>query len=157
MNFSLNFSGCGAECLPHRLPAHASFLSVFVVHVPAVLDLWGRLMQTYELHGLFFRPHFLLRRVCSSTHSYTDFPGLVQVVIDSECGASLHGQRTCSQAARLLVTVTLENRLSKAVTRETAPLQRSREGLARCLLSHVTLKMKALRSVETSGIIDART
>ena len=35
--------------------------------------------------------------------NYTSFPGLVQVATVSECGASLHGHRKCSQAGCPLV------------------------------------------------------
>ena len=78
--------------------------------------------------------------VLLSTHdvNYTGFLGLVQVAAESECDANLHGHRKCSQSGCPLVTVTLVSRLSKVVTRERAPLQRSREGLARCFLSRAT-------------------
>jgi hypothetical protein len=76
--------------------------------VPAVPNLRRRLKPTYVRHGLIFRTHFLLCHVCSSAHSCTDFPGLVQVVPEKERGASLQGPRKCSRAGRLKVTVTLE-------------------------------------------------
>jgi len=43
--------------------------------------------------------------VLLSTHAlnYTGFPGLVQVAAESECGASLHGHRKCSQAGCPLI------------------------------------------------------
>jgi hypothetical protein len=43
--------------------------------------------------------------VLLSTHALnnTGFLGLVQVAAESECGASLHGHRKCSQAGRPLV------------------------------------------------------
>ena len=92
------------------------------MHVPTVPNLRGRLVQTYELHCLICRPQFLLRHVCSSTRSYTDCPSLVEATAESDSVAGLHGQKTCSQPGSPLVTVTLENRLSKAVTRAKAPL-----------------------------------
>jgi len=39
--------------------------------------------------------------------NYTGFPGLVQVAAESECGASLHGHRKCSQAGCPLVNCDL--------------------------------------------------
>jgi hypothetical protein len=50
--------------------------------------------------------------------SYTDFLRLVEVAAEWKRGASVHGQKKCSLAGRPIVTVTLENRLSKAVTRD---------------------------------------
>lgn len=108
------------------------------MHVPAVPDFLGILIWTYELHGLISRPRSLLRHVCSSARSYTDFLCLVAVAAERKRGASVPGQRKCGQAGRPIVNVTLENRLSKAVTRNRAPHQRSREGLPRVLLSRVT-------------------
>ena len=35
--------------------------------------------------------------------NYTGFPGLAQGTAESECGASLHGHRKCSQAGCPLV------------------------------------------------------
>ena len=103
MNFSLHFCYVGVKCLPHRLPAHVSFISVFVMHVPAVPNLRGRLIYTYKFQRLFFRPHFLTGHVHGTALNYTGFPGLVQVAAESECGASLHGHRKCSQAGCPLV------------------------------------------------------
>jgi len=78
--------------------------------------------------------------VLLSTHAlnYTSFPGLVQAAAESECGVSLHGHRKCSQAGCLLVNCDLgESILEGGYTLEsTSP--RNREGLAWCLLSHVT-------------------
>ena len=82
--------------------------------------------------------HFLTRHVRRTALNYTGFPGLVQVAAESECGASLHGHRKCSQVDCPLVYRTSVSRLSKVVTRVRSPLQRSREGLALCLLSRVT-------------------
>lgn len=47
--------------------------------------------------------------VLVSTHAlnYTSFPGLVQVAAVSECGASLHGHRKCSQTGSPLVNCDL--------------------------------------------------
>jgi hypothetical protein len=36
MNFPLHFCYAGVQCLPQRLPAHDSFIPVFVMHVLAV-------------------------------------------------------------------------------------------------------------------------
>ena len=44
MYFPLHLCHTGAQCLPHRLPAHASFFSVFVLYVPAVPNLRVRLV-----------------------------------------------------------------------------------------------------------------
>jgi hypothetical protein len=52
--------------------------------------------------------------------NYTGFPGLVQVVAESECGASLHGHRKCSQTGCLLVNRDLgESALEGGYTYET--------------------------------------
>ena len=139
MYFPLQFSYAGVQYLPHRLPGHASFIPGFVMHVPADPNLRERLVQTYQFQCPFLSPRFLIRHVRRTavnhrpyqpwiTLNYTGFPRLVQVAAESECGASLHGHRKCSQAGCPLVTVTLVR----------SPLQRSREELARCLLSRVT-------------------
>jgi len=86
-----------------------------MVHVPADPNLRGIHIETYGLHGLIFRPHFLFRHVCSSARSYTDFLCLVHVAAERESSANLRVQRKCSQADRPLVIVTLE-RLSKVIT-----------------------------------------
>jgi hypothetical protein len=108
--------------LSHWLLSHASFFSVFKMHVPAVPKVLTRLVQTYKLHGFFFLPHLPRRHVCSSIRSYTDFPGLVEIAAERKRGASLHGLRQCSQAGCPQLTMTLEIRLSKTVTCERAPL-----------------------------------
>jgi hypothetical protein len=48
---------------------------------------------------------FAMFAVLISTHplNYNGFPGLVQVAAESECGASSHGHRKCSQAGSPLV------------------------------------------------------
>jgi hypothetical protein len=89
------------------------------------------------LHGLIFRTKFLLRHVCSSTRSYTDFPVLVKVAAERERGASVQGQRKCSQTGRPKVDVTWEKNLEGS-SREKATLQRSRDGRTRRLLTLVT-------------------
>ena len=66
--------------------------------------------------SLFLCPNFLPRHVrgtalnpCSQpileicALNYTGFPGLGQVAAESECGASLHGHKKCSQAGCLPV------------------------------------------------------
>jgi len=57
--------------------------------------------------------------VLLSTHAldYTGFPGVVQVAAESDCGASLHGHRKCSQAGCPLVNGDLgESALEGAYT-----------------------------------------
>jgi hypothetical protein len=44
MDFSINFICTGVQRLSHRLATHASVLSVFVIHVPAVPNLRLRLI-----------------------------------------------------------------------------------------------------------------
>ena len=44
----------------------------------------------------------------SNALNYTGFPGLVQVAAESECGASLHVHRKCSQAGCPLVNGDLD-------------------------------------------------
>ena len=137
MYFSLNFRSADVDCLPHRLPPNISVLPVFVLHVPAVSNLRGRLKQTYVLHGLIFRTKFLLRRVSRSARSYTDFPGLVQVAAEKERGLDYTDKRKCSRAGRPKVTVTLEIESRRRFTWE-SPLQRSTGGRTRSLLTLVT-------------------
>ena len=96
MYFPLHFSYAGVQCLPHRLPAHASFIPVFVIHVPAVPNLQERLIYTYQFQRLFLRPNFLTGHVRHTGLNYTGFL-LVQVAAEIECGASLHGNRKCYQ------------------------------------------------------------
>jgi hypothetical protein len=67
-------------------------------------------------------PHLPRRHACSSTRNYTDFCGQIQIAAERKRGASLNGQRKCSQAGCPQVTITLDIRLSKAITRERAPL-----------------------------------
>ena len=123
---------------PPSIVTHASFITVFVVHVPAVPNFLGRLICTYELHCRISRPRSLLLHVCSSTRSYTDFLCLVEVAVERNRVTSVPGQRKCCQAGLPIANVTLQNRLSKAVTLSSAHHQRRREGLARGLLSRVT-------------------
>jgi len=53
--------------------------------------------------------------------NYIGFPGLVQVAAESECGASLHGHRKCSQAGCPLVNGDLaESALERDYTYESA-------------------------------------
>jgi len=59
--------------------------------------------------------------------NYTDFPGLVQVAAESECGASLHGHRKCSQAACPLVNCDLrESALEGGYTLESPSPEKQR-------------------------------
>jgi hypothetical protein len=104
MYYPLHFCNAGVHCLRHlRFPAHASFLPVLVMHVLDVPNLRGRLIYTYGFNCLFLCPHFLPSHVCSTALNYTVSPGLVQVAAESESGASLHGNRKCSQAGCPLV------------------------------------------------------
>ena len=123
----MQFSNAGVQCLPHRMPAHASFIPVFVMHVPAVPNLRERLVQTYQLHCLFLCPRFLNRHLRRTALNYTGFPGLVQVAAESECGASLHGHRKCSQAGCPLVYRDLgESTLEGGYTCEIASPEKQR-------------------------------
>ena len=126
MYFALQFSYTGVQCLPHRMPAHA-FIPVFVMHVPAVPYLRERLVQTYQLQCLFLCPCFLTRHLRHTALNYTGFPGLVQVAAESECGASLHGHRKCSQAGCPLVYRDLgESTLEGGYTCEIASPEKQR-------------------------------
>jgi hypothetical protein len=71
------------------------------MHVPAVPNLRERHVYMYKFQRLFLCPNF--RHVRGTALNYTDFPGLVLVAAESECGASLHGHRKCSQACSPLV------------------------------------------------------
>ena len=67
--------------------------------------------------------------VLLSTHAlnYTGFPGLVEVAAESECGASLHGHRKCSQAGCPLVNCDLrESALEGGYTLESASPEKQR-------------------------------
>jgi hypothetical protein len=72
--------------------------------------------------GFVFCPHLLRHHGCSSTHSYIDFPGLVEIAGERKHGTSLHSQRKCSQASCSVSYHDLGDQLSKAVTHEQAPL-----------------------------------
>jgi hypothetical protein len=81
--------------------------------------------------------------VLLSTHAlnYTSFPGLVQVAAESECGASLHGHRKCSEAGSPLVNCDLgESVLEGGYMWQSASLEKQR-GTWWCLLSCVTLPL----------------
>jgi hypothetical protein len=132
----LNICSADVDCLSHRLPPNTSVLPVFVVHVPAVSNLRGRLKQTYVLHGLIFRTNFLLRHVCSSARSYTDFPGLVQVAAEKERGVRLLRQKKVLSSRTSESYRDLGNRISKEVhVRE--PLSREVQRNAREVYSHL--------------------
>jgi len=67
--------------------------------------------------------------VLLSTHAlnYTDFPGVVQVAAESECGASLHGYMKCSQAGCPLVNGHLgESALEGGYTQQSASPHKQR-------------------------------
>jgi hypothetical protein len=53
-----------------------------------------RLVNANQLHRRLLRPQFPF----SHALSYTDFPGIVMIPAESECGASLHEHWKCYQA-----------------------------------------------------------
>jgi hypothetical protein len=97
------------------------------MHVPAVPNLRGRLIYTYKFQRL-FGPHFLTGHVHGTALNYTGFPDLVQVAAESECGASLHGHRKCSQAGCPLVNCYLrESALEDGYTLESPFPEKQRD------------------------------
>jgi hypothetical protein len=140
MYFPLHFCNAGVHCLIHRFPAHASFLPVPVMCVLDVPNFRGRLICTYMSSFVSSFVHtFFPGMFCSTALNYTVFPGLVHVAAESKCGASLHRNSKCFQASCPLVNRDLGE--SKVITGKRAPLRRNREGLARFLLSRVTLPL----------------
>lgn len=77
------------------------------------------------------------RHLCScrqGTRSNTNFSRLAEITADRKHGATLHRQRKCSQAECLRACHDLWEWLSKAVTRERAPVDSSWEKLSRVFL-----------------------
>ena len=97
---------------PPSIAAHASFITLFVMHVPAVPNFLGRIICIYKLHGRISLPRSLLRHVCSSTRSYTDFLCLVEVAVERTRGTSVPEQRKCCQAG---LPIALDNKLKKKI------------------------------------------
>jgi hypothetical protein len=77
--------------------------------------------------------------VLLSTHAliYTGFPGLVLVAAESECGASLHRHRKCSQAGSALVNCDLGESALEGVYTWQEHLSREAESDSRDVYSHV--------------------